>query len=135
MNIEEMKNLRRENQKIKRNNQTAEDTKLYFDIISKCKRYIDDVIINVIKADGFKSYTDGEPTYIQSFGIKLSEWMSEYDNRDKLMSKFHQLVGKTVEEITEKKISELIEELGEIQYVKTSTMYSNLVIELEIHWI
>ena len=135
MNIEEMKNLRRENQKIKRSNQTVEDTKLYFDIISKCKRYIDDVIINVVKADGFKSYTDGEPTYIQSFGIKLSEWMSEYDNRDKLMSKFHQLVGKTVEEITEKKVSELIEELGEIQYVKTSTMYSNLVIELEIHWI
>lgn len=135
MTIEEMKELRRENQKIKRNNQTAEDTKLYFDIISKCKRYIDDVIINVIKSDGFKSYADGEPTYIQSFGIKLSEWMSEYDNRDKLMSKFHQLVGKTVEEITEKKISELIEELGEIQYVKTSTMYSNLVIELEIHWI
>lgn len=135
MTFEEMKKLRKENQKIKRNNQTAEDTKLYFDIISKCKRYIDDVIINVIKTGGFKSYTDGEPVYIQSFGIKLSEWMSEYDNRDKLMSKFHQLVGKTVEEITLKKVSELIEELGEVQYVKTSTMYSNLVIELEIHWI
>lgn len=135
MNIEEMKNLRRENQKIKRNNQTVEDTKLYFDIISKCKRYIEDVIINVVKADGFKSYTDGEPAYIQSFGIKLDEWISEFDSRDKKMEHFHQLVGKTVEEITEKKLTDLIEELGTIKYIKTSTMYSNLIIELEIHWI
>lgn len=135
MTFEEMKKLRKENQKIKRNNQTAEDTKLYFDIISKCKRYIDDVIINVIKADGFKSYTDGESAYIQSFGITLNEWVGEYVSRDKVMEHFHQLVGKTVEEITLKKVNELIEELGEVQYVKTSTMYSNLVIELEIHWI
>lgn len=135
MTIKEMKELRKENQKIKRNNQTAEDTKLYFDIISKCKRYIDDVIINVIRADGFKSYTDGESAYIQSFGITLNEWVSEYVSRDKVMEHFHQLVGKTVEEITEKKVSELIEELGEIQYVRTSTMYSSLIIELEIHWI
>lgn len=135
MTIEEMKELRRENQKIKRNNQTVEDTKLYFDIISKCKRYIDDVIINVIKADGFKSYTDGEPAYIQSFGIKLNEWVSEFDNRDKRMEHLHRLVDKTVEEITEKKLFDLIEDLGTIRYVKTSTMYSNLIIELEIHWI
>lgn len=135
MNIEEMKNLRRENQKIKRSNQTVEDTKLYFDIISKCKRYIDDVIINVVKADGLKSYTDGESAYIQSFGIKLDEWISEYNSRDKVMEHLHQLVGKTVEEITERKLTDLIEELGTIKYIKTSTMYSNLVIELEIHWI
>lgn len=136
MTIDEMKRLRELNMRGARANDTVTDTVRFFEITAKCKSYIKDVVVNVIKVDGYHSYANGDPVYEQSFGVSLSEWLGGDEQREAIKKLFStDSIKSTVQDMTKEIIYPLIGDLSSDTTVEISTYWDKLVITINIKWI
>lgn len=132
MNIDELREKRKETAITSRREKTVRDTKKYFEVFSICKTYTIDVIQNVIKTIGYKSYTNNDIGYEESFGINIESTIT----RDMDIDYIKELVETTLIDMIKSKVEEVVDGIGNIENVSVTTLDNKyLCVTISIRWI
>lgn len=143
LNVEELRELRREGAKQRRQESTKEETQKYFKAATIIKQFINTVLYPTVLVEAKKSYTNFEPYYLENFGVDMSAmldiaWLVDKANHQPeikgAMTDIHKLVKTSIPDFVKNGFKDTFSGLGEITVTDSWTQYNYILIEIKIYW-
>ena len=130
---EDLLYFRLESAKKKRGEKIVGETKRYFELMAVCKPYIETVITNTVKVDGINSFVELESSYEETFGINIRSCLRKSFTAEDVEND-RKMVNDGIVQYVKHCLAKVVESIGVIETIDTSTYDEYIIVKLVIKW-